>query len=107
MTASQKVEMEMVDSLATMLPGIDHSPIPVLEAFRSSDFGCGPMQMPDQGIVLFACVGDGSNVLAGNDKDVNGGLRIDVGEGIALVILIDGLGGDASIDDSAKDAAHA
>ena len=106
MTASQKVEMEMVDSLATMLSGIDHSPIPVLEAFRPSDFGCGPMQIPDQGIVLLACVGDGSNVLAGNDKDVNGGLRIDVGEGIALVILIDGLGGDASIDDPAEDAAH-
>jgi len=65
------------------------------------------MQMPNQGIVLFACVGDRSHVLAGNDKDVNRGLRIDVGEGIALVILIDGLGGDASIDDSAKDAAHA
>jgi hypothetical protein len=97
----------VVDSLATVLSRIDNSPIPVLEPLRPSDFCSGPMQMPNQGIVLFACVGDRSHVLAGNDKDVNRGLRIDVGEGIALVILIDGLGGDASIDDSAKDAAHA
>lgn len=107
MSSSQQMEVEVVYGLATMLSRIDHSAIAVLEPFRTSDFGSGPMQMPDQRIVLFACMSDRSQVLAGNNKDVNRGLRIDVGEGIALVILIDGFGGDASIDDPAKDAAHA
>ena len=106
MSSSQQVDVEVVYGLATMLSRIDHSAIATMEPFRPGDLGCGPMQVADQRIVLFAGVGDGGDVLAGNDKDVNRGLWIDIGEGIALVVLVYGLGGNASINDLTKDTAH-
>ena len=45
-------------------------------------------------------------MFARNDEDVHRGLGIDVGKSIALVILVDGFGRNASINDLAKDAAH-
>ena len=45
-------------------------------------------------------------MFAWRDEDVRGRLRIDVGEGIALLVLIDGGGWDASFDDFAEEAAH-
>ena len=64
------------------------------------------MQMANQRIVLFSGMCDGSYVFARNDENVDRGLRIDVGECIALGILIDSFGWNASIDDLAKYAAH-
>jgi hypothetical protein len=98
--------MNMVYGLATILSRIDHGAIAFLQSFRAGNLCRGPMQMANQGIVLFPGMGDGSYVFAGNNEDVDGGLRMDVGERIALFILIDSFGWNASIDDLAKYAAH-
>lgn len=64
------------------------------------------MQMTDQRIVFFRGMSDGSYVLSRDDKDMDRSLRVDIGECIALVVLINGFGWNASIEDLAKDAAH-
>jgi hypothetical protein len=46
------------------------------------------------------------NVLARNNQHVHWCLGVNVGKNIALIVLVDGLGGDASFDDPAKKAAH-
>ena len=58
--------------------------------------------MADQGVVLLIGVGNRRNMLARNNEDVYGGLGIDVGKGVALVVLVDSLGWNASIDDPAE-----
>ncbi len=98
--------MDVVDGLAAVLSSIDHGAIAILQPFGAGNFRRSPMQMADQRIVLFPGVSDGGHVFAGNDEDVHRCLRIDIGESIALVILIDGFGRNASINDLAKDAAH-
>ena len=98
--------MDVVDGLATVFAGIDNSPIASVEAFRQGNLGGHPMQVADQRIVLFAGVSNRGNVFARNDEHMHGSLRIDISEGIALVILIDGLGWNAAINDFAKDTAH-
>jgi hypothetical protein len=60
------------------------------------------MEMADQGVVLLIGVGNRRNMLARNNEDVYGGLGIDVGKGVALVVLVDSLGWNASIDDPAE-----
>jgi hypothetical protein len=106
MASSQQVEVDVVDGLATMLSCIDNSAIALLEAFGAGNLSRGPMQMANQRIVLFSRMRDRGYVLAGYDQDVHGRLWIDVGEGVALVILVNGFGGDASIDNPAKETAH-
>ena len=46
------------------------------------------------------------DVLAGNHEEVRRRLGVDVKESDALVVLVDGLGGDGSIDDLAEGAIH-
>src|SRR5580704_5825917 len=62
--------------------------------------------MTDQGLVLFGCMRNRGDVLARNDQHVHRRLRIDVGKSVALIVLVDGLGGNAPVDDPAKEAAH-
>jgi hypothetical protein len=64
------------------------------------------MEMADQGVVLLIGVGNRRNMLARNNEDVYGGLGIDVGKGVALVVLVDGFGRNTSIDDPAEEATH-
>lgn len=96
----------MVDGLSAIFAGVDHGAIALCQPFGAGDLcGC-PMKVADQGVVLVACMGNGRDVLARNDKDVYGRLRINVGEGVALFVLVDGFGRNTSIDDLAKETTH-
>ena len=94
--------MNVVHGLTTMLPGINDGAIALHQSFGTSNLCRSPMQMANQRIVLFPGMGDGSYVFARNNEDVDRGLWIDVGECIALGILIDSFRWNASIDDLAK-----
>lgn len=98
--------MDMIDGLPAIFAGVNHSAISLRQSLRAGDFGGCPMKMADQGVELLASVGDGRGVLARDNKDVHGRLRIDVSEGVALVVLIDSFGWNASIDDSAEETTH-
>ncbi len=96
----------MIDGLAAVCAGIDHCAVALGEAFGAGDLGGGPEQVAEQGAVAFVAVGDGDDVLAGRDEHVHGGLGVDVGEGVAELVLIDGGGGDGAFDDFAEEAIH-
>lgn len=98
--------MDVVHCLSAVFAGVDHSAIAPRQSFGSRNLGGCPMKVADQGAVLLAIMGNGRDVLFRNDEDVYGRLRIDVGEGVALVVLVDGFGRDTSIDDPAEEAAH-
>jgi hypothetical protein len=96
----------MVDCLSTVFAGVDHGPIALRQSFGTRDLGGCPMKVADQGAVLLARMCNGLDVLTRNNEDMHRRLRIDVGEGVALVVLVNGLGRNASIDNLAEEAAH-
>jgi hypothetical protein len=100
------MHVDMIDGLAAVFARVDHGAIAMREPFGAGNLGGSPVKMADQSVVLFASMGNGCDVLARNDKDVYGRLRIDVGKGVALVVLVDSFGRDTSIDDLAKETTH-
>jgi hypothetical protein len=56
--------------------------------------------------VRFACVVERGEVFAGNDENVDGRHRMNVGEGVAELVLKDGGGRDGTIGNFAEDARH-
>lgn len=100
------MDVDVIDGLPAIFSGIDHGPIASIQSLGAGYLSGYPVQMADQGAVFSACIGNGTDVLARHDKHVHRGLRIDVGKGVALVVLVDGLGRDTSLDDPAKEAAH-
>ena len=96
----------MVYGLAAIFSRIDDCAIALRESFGARDFSSGPMQVAKQRIVLLPGMSDGGDVLPRDNKDVHRRLRLDVGEGVAVLILVDRFGGDTSIYDLAEYAAH-
>jgi len=100
------MDVEMVDGLAAVGAGVDDYAIAFGEAFGFGDFGCGPEEMAEELFVIGIGFGERDDVLARGDEDVDRGLRMDVGEGVALVVFVNGGGGNGAVDDLAEDAAH-
>lgn len=98
--------MDVFDGLAAVVSGVDHGAITLGEALGSGDFSGGPMQMAEKLVMFLFGLGNGGDVLAGNDEDMHRRLRLHIGKGIALIVLVDGSGRDGSIDDLAEDATH-
>jgi hypothetical protein len=100
------MDVEMVYGLAAVGAGVEDYAVAVGEAFGPGDLGCGPEEMAEEFFVVGVGFGKGNDVLARGDEDVDGGLGMDVGEGVALVVLVDGGGGNGAVDDLAEEAAH-
>ncbi len=96
----------MVDCLSTVFAGVDHGSIALRQSFGTRDLGGCPMKVADQGAMPLARMCNRLDVLTRNNEDMHRRLRIDVGEGVALVVLVNGLGRNASIDNLAEEAAH-
>lgn len=98
--------MQMIHRLPAVVTGVDDYAVAFAKVFVASDFRCGPEQVAEQGRVMRTGFSKRDDVLARRDQDVYGRLRVDVGEGIALLVLVDGGGRDASLDDFAEEATH-
>ena len=96
----------MIDGLAAVGAGVDDHSIALGEAFGAGNLRRRPDEMADELFVIRVGFGEGDDVLARGDEDVNGGLRMDVGEGVTLVVFVDGRGGNGAVDDLAEEAAH-
>jgi hypothetical protein len=96
----------MVNRLATVIAGVDHGAITLHEAFGSGNLRSGPMEMTEQIAVFLAGVGNGGDVLSRDDKNMHRRLWVDVSKRVALIILVNSFGRNASVDDLAKEAAH-
>ena len=100
------MNVEVIDGLAAVGTGVDHRTVAFCESFGPGDFCGNGKEMANESAVLAAGLGNRRDVGAGNDEDVHRGLRMDVREDVTLVVLINGLRGNASVEDAAKKAAH-
>jgi len=96
----------MIDSLSAFRARIDHHAIAFGQVLRASDFSRGPEQVAEQIGVVFYTFSERDEVFARSYENMDRGLRIDVGKGIAELVLVDGGGGDASFDDPAEETTH-
>jgi hypothetical protein len=96
------MEVEMVDGLSAFFAGVDDDAVTTVQ-FPSAGDVCGNgQQMAEQWSVFGCGLRLGGDVLLGNDEQVGGGLRIDVGKADAEVILIHAIGRDFTFYDLAK-----
>lgn len=98
--------MNVFDCLTPISACIDHGAIALGKAFRPGDPRCRPMQMAEKFAMTLLGVGDGCDVLARNDKNVHGRLRLQVSECIAALVLVYRLRGDAPVDNLTKNTTH-
>jgi len=105
-SVSQYVQVQMVHCLAAVFAGIDHHAITFVEFVQLGNLAGHPNQVAQQRSVTLVALSDGDNVLAGGNENMHGSLRVNVREGVAEFILEQSLGGNASVNDFAEQAAQ-
>ncbi len=98
--------MKMIDGLAPVVSSVDDGTVAFGQSLTARKLRCHPVQMANQGALLFGCLANRADVFTRNNQHMHWRLWVDVGKSVALVVLVDGLGGNASFDDPAKEAAH-
>lgn len=98
--------MNMIDGLSSVLAGVHYGPVSAGQPFGASYLGGRPKQVPHHCAVILIGLGHGRNVLARNNENMDRRLRLDIRKRVTLVILVNGFGRDASINDPAEKAAH-
>ena len=96
----------MVYGLAAVFAGIDHGAVAAAESFLAGNFCHYPEQVAEQWNVFGCSFGERDDMPARDDEHMHRGVRVNVGEGDALLIFVDARGRDASVEDLAKEAAH-
>lgn len=104
--AAEQVDVDVVHGLATIGSGIDDGAVSVSESFGARNLCRGPLKVAQQFLLFFLSMSDGRDMFSRNDEDVHGRLRLYVCKGVAMIILVDGFGGNASIDNLAEYATH-
>lgn len=89
MAAAEQVNMNMIDSLAAVVTGIDHGAIALFESLAARDLRGSQQQMTEKLFVFLAGVCGGCDVATRNNENVYWSHRPDVNEGVAFVVLID------------------
>ena len=106
-SAAEEMDVEVVDGLAAVGAGVDDEAVAVGEILPAGDFCGGLEEVAEHGGVVMGGVGEGGEVVFGDDEDVRGGLGVDVREGEGAVVFVEAGGGDFSGGDFAEEAGHA
>jgi len=104
--AAEQMEVKMIDGLAAVFAGVDDDTIAFAEAFVAGNRGGCIQEMAEQVAVVSGCVVERGEVFTGNDENVDRRDRMNVGEGVAELVLVDGSGGNGTFGDLAEDAGH-
>jgi hypothetical protein len=100
--STEKVDVEMLDALAAVGAGVDDGAIAFGEPLLAGDFSGSAEKVADERLLFGGDLVERVEVLAGHDEDVDGSLRVDVGEGVAEVVFVNGLGGNFTLEDFAE-----
>jgi len=102
--SSQQVEVKVKDDLPAFAVAVQHqAKAPLGDALLSGDAVRHQEEVPEEPIITLARFKDRREVAAGNDQDVDGGLRVNVLEGHRFFVLVDDLGGMLPARDLTKE----
>jgi len=96
----------MIDGLAAIVAVVDDYAVAFGQPSGAGDLCRRQEKMTKQIAVGLSAFGERDNMFARSDQDVHRRLRMNVWEGVAQFVLINGGGGNASFNNLAKDAAH-
>lgn len=96
----------MADRLAAVVSGIDDGSVALAKSLAPRNLCSNPMQMADKRAMSMGQIGNRADVFTRNNQYVQRRLRVDVRKNVALIVLIDSLRRDPSVDNLAKEAAH-
>ncbi len=99
MASAQQVKMQVVDCLAAVRTGVGDD----AEALGQFAFAQAGGDFQDVSEKFCGGLGGVGEVLPGDDEQVRGSLRVDVGEDEGEVVLVDGLDGDRVAGDLAEE----
>jgi hypothetical protein len=100
--STQNVNMQVVNSLPAIDPGINHGAIAVREANLLSYPFHDEEQVPHEGMILGFGIGQTGDRLLGNYQNMDGGLGGNIPKGHTEIVLIDNIGGDFFANNLAK-----
>jgi hypothetical protein len=80
----------MIDGLTAVSSGADNDAISIGEALGARNFGRNPEQMAQQRLIVLLRRSERSDVFACNHEHMDRSLGINVVEGVALFVLMDG-----------------
>ena len=98
--------MDVVYRLATVGSRIDDGAVSQREPFGARDFRSGPLQMTEEFLLCLLGESARGDVYSRVDKDMHWGLRLDIGKGVAVLILVDSFGRNGPVNNLAEDAVH-
>lgn len=106
MASAEQMEVEMIHGLAAVFAGVDDDAIAFAKALVAGDCGGCREEVAEQIAIRGAGIVERGKVFAGNDENVDGRLRVEIGEGVTELVLVDGGGRDGTIGDLAEEAGH-
>jgi hypothetical protein len=80
MTSTKQVNMDVVDSLAAIVSGVDDGAVALCQSPAARKLRSHPVQMADQGAILFGCMRNRGDVFARTNQHVHRRLWVDVGQ---------------------------
>ena len=80
--------MQVIYGLAAVFARVDHGAKSLCQPLRGCQFSGDREHIAEQGRMLAGCVRERLQVEAGYDEKVDGGLRMEVGKGDYLIILV-------------------
>jgi len=80
--------MQVIHGLAAVFAGVDDGSITLDETLLAGDLSYHAEQMAKQRSICFCSLSQRANVLTRDDEDMNRGVRMNVGEGDALLVFV-------------------
>jgi hypothetical protein len=105
-SSAEQVDVKMIHGLAAVFAGVDDDAVAFGESFIAGYCGSRREEMAEDVAVFITGGVERGKVFARNDEDVDGRYRMNVGKGVAELILVDGGGRDGAIGDFAEEAGH-
>src|ERR1039458_7446812 len=105
-TAAEQVQVEVVNGLAAVRAGVYDNAVALGKLFDSCNLCRCRQQLTEHQCVTNLGVAERVDVLARHDEHMRWRLGMQVGEGVAELILVNRLGRDGSFNDFAEGATH-
>ena len=102
MSAAQQVQMQVVHSLPAIVACVHDDPVAIVQLLFACDLSRRGHQMAHQRRIFSQRLRRRANVLFGNDQQMRGRLRIDVGKADAEFVFVHAVGRNGAVDNLAE-----
>ena len=96
------MHVQVKNRLPGMRADVEHGSIAVLDAALARDIGGDELAAADQLGILCHSFLQSADVFFGNDQHMRRGLRINIVEGVGVLVFVDFLGGYFPANDAAE-----